>query len=58
MRKAIALSFALWCAVLVSIVSLLGLYLMGPICAVIWGATGILLAAPSIHDVIEAAWKR
>lgn len=57
MRKVIALTFALWCAIVATIFALLGLCLMGPVGATVWGATVILLTAPTVYEVIEAAWK-
>jgi hypothetical protein len=57
MKKAIAISFALFCAAVATVVMLLGLCLMGSLGAIIWGTTAILLTAPTAYDVIEAAWK-
>jgi hypothetical protein len=57
MKKAIAITFALFCAAVATVVMLLGLCLMGSLGAIIWGTTAILLTAPTAYDVIEAAWK-
>lgn len=57
MKKAIAISYFIWWGLVISFVSLLALSLMGPVSAIFFGLLGTLWAAPSVHDVLVAAWK-
>lgn len=58
MKKVIAICFAFACALLTITVALLGLCLMGSLCATVWGTVAVLLTAPSVFDVIESAFQR
>jgi hypothetical protein len=58
MRKAIAVSFFLFCLLLSFTVAMFGLCLMGTVGALVWGGTAGVLTLPCAFDVIEAAWKQ
>jgi hypothetical protein len=58
MRKAIAVSFFLFCLLLSSVIASFGLCLMGTVGALVWGGTTGVLTFPCAFDVIEAAWKQ
>ena len=57
MKKFIAICFFLWSGLAISVVSLIGLCLLGPVCAAVWGLIMTLYAAPHVYDVVETAWK-